>query len=157
MAFMERIEPAVDEGDLVVIRLLRHYAALRDQEDDGRRLSSLVALGQDLRVPPEGSVALASVFQLTEAILGRRLITACRCARALSRDERAVLRLLNADLPIASGSGTPDIPHGLPGALIWAVLSVRRLCRDLCPPSSHAFSVGDPGCPFSRAATVEPT
>ncbi len=151
MAFMERIAAPVTDGERAVVRLLRHYCAMRDRDGDGSGLSRLVALGQSLRLPPAGSVALASVFQLTEAVLGRQLVTECCCARCLSGDERAVVRLLGSPMPTAPGTATPDIPHGLPGALAWAVLSVRRLCGDIVPSRSGMTATG---CPFAPAATA---
>lgn len=148
MAFMDRIIAPVTDGELAVVRLLRHYGGMRDQDGEGAGLSRLVALGQSLRLPPSGSVALASVFQLTEAVLGRRLVTECCCSRRLSGDERAIIHLLGSPIPTVPGTATPDIPHGLPGALTWAVLSVRRLCGDLVPFRPHR-SLG--GCPFAHA------
>lgn len=147
MAFMERIIAPATDGERAVVRLLRHYCTARD--GDGAGLSRLVALGQSLRLPPAGSVALASVFQLTEAVLGRRLVVECCCSRCLSQDERAIVRLLRSRMPTIPGTGTPDIPHGLPGALAWAVLSVRRLCGELVPAGPAVDRAA--GCPFVPA------
>lgn len=148
MAFMERIAAPDTDGERTIVRLLRHYCRARDRHGNGAGLSRLVAFGQTMRLPPAGSVALASVFQLTEAVLGRQLVTECCCAHCLSRDERAVLRMLAAQLPTVAGTGTPDIPHGLPGALTWAILSVRRLCGEVVPAGSRPAAAGDTGCPF---------
>ena len=150
MAFIERIAAPLTDGELIAVRLLRHYCGMRDRDGDGAGLSRLVALGQSLRVPAAGSVALASVFQLVEALLGRRLEAECCCARRLSSDERAVVRLLGTRMPIVPGTTTPDIPHGLPGALAWAVLSVRRLCGEMVPVRHHPPSGGKEGCPFTH-------
>ncbi|WP_230771989.1 hypothetical protein [Sphingomonas sp. Leaf4] len=150
MAFMERIERPDTDGERVVIRLLRHYRGLHDRDGDGGTLASLVALGQNLRLPPAGSVALASVFQLTEALLRRRLITECCCSCDYSADERAVIRLLGARLPCIAGTGSVEIPHGLPGALAWAILSVRSLCGAILVVPSHPLQIDDPACPFDR-------
>lgn len=151
MAFMERIAAPITDAQLIVVRLLRHYCAIRDDPSDTTSLSRLVAFGHGLHVPPSSSVAFASVFQLAEALLGRRLHVECCCARRLSSDERAILQLLASPMPTMPGAGTPGIPHGLPGALVWAVLSARILCGEILPlgpqldrqadgrPSDHAF------------------
>lgn len=152
MAFMERIEQPDTDGELVVVRLLRHYRGVHDRDEGGGALASLVALGQKLRLPPAGSVALASVFQLTEAVLGRSLVTECCCSCNYSADERAVICLLGARLPCIAGTGTVEIPHGLPGALAWAILSVRSLCGTILSLPARPFPVGDPGCPFHQSA-----
>ncbi len=154
MAFMERIIAPVTDGERAVVRLLRHYCAMRDHDSEGTGLSRLVALGQSLRLPAPGIVALESVFQLTEAVLGRRLVAECCCSRCLSGDERAVIRLLGSRMPTLPGTATPDIPHGLPGALAWAVLSVRRLCGDIVPHIPKIVADGVDGCPFTPAAMV---
>ena len=44
----------------------------------------------------------------------------------LSADERALLLLLKRTDP-EPALGSSDIPQGLPGALVWAVASTRRL------------------------------
>lgn len=152
MAFMERIIAPATDGEYAVVRLLRHYCGMRGRDGDGMGLSRLVTLGQRLRLPPAGSVALASVFQLTEAVLGRPLVTECCCSRCLSGDERAVIRLLGSRMATLPGTATPDIPHGLPGALAWAVLSVRRLCGDIVPYSPPNPAIDAAGCPFAPAA-----
>lgn len=148
MACMERIATPSTEGELTVVRLLRHYCGARE-DDDGTALSRLVALRQTLRLPPAGAVALVSVFQLTEAVLGRRLVTEYCCSRNLSADERAVIRVFGSPMPIASGTGTVDIPHGLSGALAWAVLSVGWLCRGIIALPSPPVP-DDATCPFAH-------
>ena len=151
MTYMQRIAIPSTDGELTVVRLLRHYCGTRDDDDgDGTALSRLVALGQTLRLPPAGTVALVSVFQLTEAVLGRLLVTECCCSQSLSADERAVIRLLGSRMPSASGTGTVDIPHGLPGALAWAVLSVGWLCGGIIALPSHPVPGDDAGCPFAH-------
>lgn len=148
MAFMNRTTAPATDGDLAIVRMLRHFCATRDQGSDASDLSCLVALGQSLRLPPVGCVALASVFQLTEAVLGRRLVTECCCSRCLSGDERAVLHLIGSPLSTTPGTATPEIPHGLQGALTWAILSFRRLCGDIVPMRT---ALAHDGCPFAHA------
>ncbi len=93
-------------------------------------------------------IALASVFQLTEASLGRPLEAECCCRTLLGRDERAVLLLL-ASLPEPPApSASPAIPHGISSALAWAVLSVRRLLE--MDGSNADFVVAR--CPFRTAS-----
>lgn len=154
MVLMERITASVTDGERVVVRLLRHYCGMRDHDSDGTGLSRLVTLGQSLRLPPAGIIALASVFQLTEAVLGRRLVAECCCSRCLSGDERAVIRLLGSRMPTLPGTATPDIPHGLPGALAWAVLSARQLCGDIVHRIPKMTSDDADGCPFTPASMV---
>lgn len=141
--------PSMD-SKLTIVRLLRHYCGARNEDTIGgdSALSRLVTLGQTFRLPPAGTVALASVFQLTEAVLGRRLVTECCCSRSLSADERAVIRLLGSRMPTVPGTGTADIPHGLPGALAWAILSVERLCGGIIALPRHPTHAADAGCPF---------
>lgn len=148
MAFMNRITAPATDGELAVVRMLRHFCATRHQGSDDAGLSRLVTLGQSLRLPPVGCVALASVFQLIEAVLGRRLVAECCCSRVLSGDERAVLYLIGSPLPTAPGTATPEIPHGVPGALTWAILSVRRLCGDIVPMRT---ALAHDGCPSADA------
>lgn len=148
MSNMEHIAQPDTDGEFVVIRLLRHYRGVHHRDEDDGALASLVALGQNLRLPPAGSVALASYFQLTEAVLGRSLVTECCCSCNYSTDERAVIRLLGVPLPRMIGTGTIEMPHGLPGALAWAILSVRSLCGAILSLPTRPFPVGDPACPF---------
>jgi hypothetical protein len=139
--FMAPIEPSPGRGSYIVVRLLRRWAAAGIAGD---RLPSLVRLATRLGIGAHAAVALASLFQLTEACLGRTLVCECCCSPRLSRDERAVLALLTAEMPLHPNQASPSIPHGLPGALVWAVASIRRLMDEPMPsvpaPARH--------CPF---------
>lgn len=120
--FMAPIEPG--NHDYRLVRLLRRWAAEREQ--GGAQLPSLVRLGRRLGLDAQASVAVSSMFQLTEHCLGRPLKAECCCSPRLSPDEHAVLLMLSTAAmraPLAPAS----IPHGLPGALCWAVESVRRM------------------------------
>ncbi len=150
MSYMERIAPPDTDGELVVVRLLRHYRSVHDRDEGDGALASLVALGQKLRLHPPGCVALASFFQLTEAVLGRSLVTECCCSCDYSADERAVIRLLGVFPPHMPGTGTMEIGHGLPGALSWAILSVRSLCGAILSLPTRPSPVDDPACPFDQ-------
>ena len=137
--FMAPIKPR--PPDYRVVRMLRRWAA--EREAGGMQLPSLVQFGQSLGLDPQAAIALASMFQLTEHCLGRPLEPECCCSQRLTRDERAVL------LMIATAASRPPLalasmPHGLPGALSWAVESVRRfLCiREIVPRAAPAR------CPF---------
>lgn len=145
MAFMERIVAPARDGDLTVVRLLRYYCAMRDRNGDGMNLSRLVAFGQSLTLLPVGSIALASVFQLAEAVLGRKLVAECCCSRCLSRDERAVIRLLSSPMQASP-------LRGLHGALMCAVLSVRQLCGEVVTAASHATTADGNALPSPAMA-----
>ena len=108
-----------------IVRLFRRWAA--GAELGPERLPSVVRLGRRFGVAPEAAIALASMFQLTEACLGRALEAECCCSPALSRDERAILTMLAASQPSGPHQSLPPIPHGLPAALHWAIASVRAL------------------------------
>lgn len=108
-----------------IVRLFRRWAA--GAELGPARLPATVRLGRRIGIGPEAAIALASMFQLTEACLGRPLEAECCCSPALSRDERALLMMLAAPLPAGSHRAFPTIPHGLPAALHWAIASVRAL------------------------------
>src|SRR5687768_1249442 len=123
--FMDRIGSQAGWSGLIAVRLLRRWVAIRDMGQ--AQLPGLVEFGTRLGVSPQVAIALASLFQLTEATLGRPLIAERCCRGILGRDERAILLLL-ASLPgPPAPSAPPAIPHGISGALAWAVISVRRL------------------------------
>ena len=141
-----RVDSGLDWTDLVTVRLLRRWVAAR--EELGNPFPSLVDLAKQLDCPAEAAVALGSLFQLTEGCLGRPLEAECCCSRSIGEDEKAVLLMIAAasdpDLPAA----TREIPHGLPGALVWAASSVRRL---LGPNAAEALRANAGRCPFGRA------
>jgi hypothetical protein len=123
--FMDRIDSKPIWSDMVAVRLLRRWVAIR--ETGRASLPNLVEFGNELGISPPVVIALASLFQLTEAALGRPLMAECCCRTTVGPDERAVLLLL-VSMPAAAAPGASlAIPHGIPGALAWAVLSVRRL------------------------------
>lgn len=147
---MVRVEPELDRMGAVAIRLLRRWAAVR--QTDQPTLRDLVSIGASLGVSPETIVAFASLFQLTEACLGRRLIAECCCSPELSPGERAVLLMLAAAPAPAHPGASREIPHGLPGALAWAVASVRNLMGEAEAPR---FRSSPNRCPF-RSADLQP-
>lgn len=144
---MTRIEPEIGWGGLVAVRLLRRWVVARSAGE--APLPSLVALAAELRLSATVAVALGSLFELTEGCLGR-LLRSERCGSArIAPDERAILILLATAAPARPAPWAPrEIPHGIPGALAWAVQSARALLRDeqlVTPP----FPSGR--CPFERA------
>ena len=141
--FMTPIDPPIPPASYRVVRLVRRWAAATRL--GFAPLPSMVRFGKRIGVSPEAAIALASMFQLTEACLGRPLETECCCSPAVARDERAVLMMLAAPLPDASHQAFPPIPHGLPGALHWAVVSVQKLLGE----PAGIDSAGGRQCPFS--------
>lgn len=138
-----RIVPDLTWAEFVIVRMLRRWAASREAQANG--LPSLVALAQELGQETEAAVALHSLFQLAEASLGRPLEAECCCNRALSRDEQAILMLISASTELAPPRARSQIPHGLPGALCWAVASAR-LAMGI--PDAGSAPVTIARCPF---------
>ncbi len=148
--FIDRIEPRPGWSDMVAVRLLRRWVAIRAA--GAPALPDLVAFGAGLGASAQVVVALASLFQLTESALGRPLAAECCCRVELGRDERAVLLLL-ASVPAAPAAGASlAVPHGLPGALVWAVLSVRRLLE----MDGGEAEIMCGRCPFRESERVSP-
>ena len=119
----ERIGPGLAWSDFVVLRLLRRWVASRTMAE--KALPSLIELAGELGEQPEAAISLHSVFQLTESCLGRPLDGECCCSRSLAPDERAILALVAAAPPTGTAAASSDVPHGLTGALAWAVMSAR--------------------------------
>lgn len=137
--------PTPRRHDYAVVRLLRRWAATRASGE--RQLPSMVKLGRRLGFEPQAAVAVASLFQLIEACLGRPLVPECCCSTSLSHDEQAVLLMLAAAPPAHPHDASATIPHGLPGALVWAIESVRRLIGlDVRPDPAATVQ-----CPFRAA------
>lgn len=140
--------PSSPIGSLVFVRLFRLWAAAREAGENPLPLmQEAIAL---LLPAPDLAVACASLFELVEGQLGRRLVPECCCSPALSRDERALLGVLRhapeAGQPLASLA----IPHGLPGAIRWAAFAIRRALG-----STFAGETEEPEmpavCPFEQA------
>jgi len=126
-----------------LIRLFRIWAQARDMHRNP--LPEMTAAIAGRNTSPELAAACHSLFQLTEACIGRQLDPADRCASNLSRDEYALLALIEA-APNAGTLVTEDrLPHGLPGALCWAASAVNRAFG---VPLSFAITGG--GCPFAH-------
>lgn len=111
-------------ASMAFVRLFRLWAAARVAgENPLPHMNDAIGL---FAPAPELAVACASLFDLVEANLGRRLVPECCCGREMSRDELALLGVLRhapeAGLPLTRAA----IPHGLPGAVRWAAFAVRR-------------------------------
>lgn len=142
---MSRLEPQLTSCQLMVVRLLRRWAAAADCDDGA--LSSVMALAAELGLCPMLSVALTSLFQLVEGCLGRKLKTECCCSLALSADEVAILLLLSNATVVDCRVAGAEMPHGLPSALAWAVETIRRLAG--VAEFSRLPTPGG-GCPFEH-------
>ncbi|WP_164549753.1 hypothetical protein [Altericroceibacterium xinjiangense] len=128
--------------DFIVLRMLRRrHAAVEAGE---REIPNLIDLSAELGVTPEAAIALHSVFQLTEGCLGRPLEAECCCSQTIGPDERAILALMASACGKPPACATRSLPHGLPGALAWAVETARRL---LNAPLPYAGPASDRSCP----------
>lgn len=137
-----------DDAEIIFVRLFRLWAM--ERHGSGMGLSRIHEVARELGMPDETGVACASLFQLVENELGRPLVRECCCSKDLSADERALLGIVKVAAHLEPGSGSTDIPHGLPGAIHWAALAVRRAFgvsdRDI---ARDAVSEGTL-CPFSN-------
>lgn len=135
----------------ILIRLFRLWAMAR--EDGTIGLDPLLALSKHLRLADQTAPACASLFQLIEAELDRPLVRECCCARTFSPDELALLGVIEAAPSLDSMRGTRDVPHGLPGAIRWAAMTVRRALdwpeREASPPSRTRKNKH---CPFKSVS-----
>ena len=138
-------------GSLVVVRLFRLWAAAREAGENPlpHMQGAAAPLARGLEPGAELSVACASLFELAEGQLGRRLVPECCCSPALSRDERALLGVLRH----APEAGQPftgaAVPHGLPGAIRWAAFAVRRALGGSFGGEAEERAV-PAMCPFDR-------
>ena len=143
-----RIESGLAWRDFVVLRLLRRWVASRTLAE--KALPSLIELAGELGEPPEAAISLHSLFQLTEGCLGRPLRAECCCSRSLAPDESAILALLAAAPAAGTPVGSPGIPHGLTGALCWAVKSARVALGISARPPQAALD----RCPFEHGSAA---
>ena len=135
----------------IVVRLFRAWSVL---VDEGRsplpRLQDIVA---PLGLPDETAVACASLFELVEGHLGRRLQRECCCSQRFSRDERALLGVLELAPSLGTLSGTATVPHGLPAAIVWACVAIRRAFgMSDCERYARGLRVSH-RCPFAAEPT----
>ena len=131
--------PGEGAEDARVVAVLRAYATARGT--GGPLLPRLIAFAAEEGLGETATVALASVFELTEACLGRPLLPGH--GQALSADEEGVLMLLASANDVGPHCGSRTVPHGMPGALAWAARSAVRLTGGVC-----ARPATPPACPF---------
>lgn len=125
--------------DARVVAVLRSYVAVRGTA--APLLPTLIAFAAEQGLGETATVALASVFELTEACLGRTLVAGA--GDAMSADEEGVLMLLASVGDLEPHCGSRAVPHGMPGALAWAARSAVRLTGGVCQRQ-----VVRPACPF---------
>lgn len=125
--------------DARVVAVLRHYAAVRGTATP--LLPALIGFAAGQGLGETATVALASVFELTEACLGRALLPGA--GDAMSADEEGVLMLLASADDVGPYCGSRAVPHGMPGALAWAARSAVRLTGGVCQRPA-----APPACPF---------
>ncbi len=116
-------------GDLpIMVRMLRVWSAARaSYVNPMPHMVQALPLAQ---LTPELVPASASLFTLTEAVLGRPLLPECCCSTSLSQDERAILLVLHDARTTAAVCAARDVPNGLRKALRWAAFSVTRALAD---------------------------
>ena len=133
-------------GFPLVVRMLRGWAALRDSEPNP--LPGMITLAEELGQAPVAAIALLNLFQLAEASLGRPLNAKRPGRHSISTDERAILLLLTSTGEYPKPFAPRDIPHGLPGALSWAIVNAKVAMGLASLPAGGAPVTA---CPFDRS------
>lgn len=120
------------ESELRLVRLLRVWLAARvaDKPQLAAVLDRAAAIGALKSV----AIRADALFQLLEDQLGRSLIPECCCSRRLSVDEAAVVGLLRHSAEPSPLNGSPAVPYGLRGSLIWAARACARELGAMTPP-----------------------
>jgi hypothetical protein len=136
------------EGEALVVRMLRRWCAARSIGENP--LPHMQAQVAPLAHSPEFISACDSLFSLTEAVVGRPLVTARCCSALPSGDEAAVLAVLRHACAAGSVHTSWAVPHGLPEALRWAAFAVLRALTDRIDLGD---SMAAPArCPFGTVA-----
>lgn len=125
---MQPIEVESDWNSFVTASLLRRWAALRGSGEGP--LPGLVELAAELGTTSFLALALGSVFQLTEACLGRRLNLMRCCAPDLGDDARSVVHMLEGARGECVSLALAGAPRGLFNALASAVASARWILTE---------------------------
>lgn len=133
---------ALREPERTAIRLFRRWTIAREGEINP--VAALFALTNSLGCPVETAPACASLFELVEGHLGRSLRRECCCSNTCSSDELALIGLLRCAPDLGGTAATCAIPHGLPGAVCWAAMAVRRALGML-----RGRVAGVEACPFN--------
>lgn len=133
----------------IIVRLFRSWSASR--VTGLPELPRMHEITDQLGLPAETGPACASLFELVEAHLGRRLNAECCCSRNLTPDEQAMLGIVAIAASLEPSKGNSQVPHGLSGAIHWAAMAVRRSFSlpngrspaavgavDQCPFPAHA-------------------
>jgi len=126
-----------------LISLFRVWTRARDLLRNPLPDMSAALAGQNSS--PELAPACHSLFELTEACIGRRLDPGNMIADDLSSDELALLALVEAAPRAGTLLTEARVPHGLPGALQWAASAVLRAIGG---PLDISYPMGT--CPFAR-------
>jgi hypothetical protein len=125
---MQSVKAESDWTSYLAAGLLRRWAALRRSGEAA--LPGLVATAAGLGTTPIIAVAFGSVFQLTEACLGRPLDMEGCCTPEPRPDAHAVLHMLDAQQGAGMALDLRGATPGLFGALVSAIASVRRLLSE---------------------------
>lgn len=145
---LERVKREKTWLEIITIRLFRRWVAAR--EEGQCTTSSLTDLARRFAAPMMLAVALDSLFQLTEACIGRPLEAECCCTPNCNSDERAILLLISLAPEAGPTSSSSQVPHGLPGALVWAA---RSVCAIVSGESGPIARPEPPEiCPFQLKA-----
>ncbi|OYW45810.1 MAG: hypothetical protein B7Z08_00015 [Sphingomonadales bacterium 32-68-7] len=139
-----------DDGAALVTRMLRIWQAGRALGENP--LPRMHEVSAPLVAAPEFVPACDSLFALTEAVLGRSLRPGRCCSRRLSRDEAAMLIMLQHAPEAGAVRTSAAVPHGLPAALRWAAFAVMRALG-----AEGAAAVEPPPlrCPFGGGPLLE--
>jgi hypothetical protein len=141
------MQEAIFFAQAIVVRLFRTWSAAKTSGEPSH--PHVVAAAQRFGQGEILAAAAASLFDLVEGHLGRRLEPECCCSRKISADERALLGVLRHASGGAGSTSTPAVPHGLPAAICWAALVVRR---DLGLDDTH---IEEPALGASRSCPFE--
>lgn len=136
-----------ERADLVVA-LFRRWSNARLSRVNP--LPAMYDLGERHGAAPELVPACESCFSLTETCLGRPLCAGASGSEAFTRDELAMLLMLQQAPGSGPTRGSETIPHGLPGALCWASFAVVRALGDGVDAIDESVVSAFPGrtCPF---------
>lgn len=141
---------ASDDARAIVVRLFRIWKMAHEDGEVG--LGRMYQFSSELGLADEAATACASLFELIESEMERPLVRECCCSRTFSSDETALLGVIQVASVLEVSQGSVQIPHGLPGAIRWAAMAVRRA---LGWPSQDVRTVvigqGSTTCPFASA------
>ncbi|MEM6908582.1 MAG: hypothetical protein AAF494_07865 [Pseudomonadota bacterium] len=104
--------------DAIFVRLFRMWAESREEHRAALPMMHEEACRHGFK--DQAAAACASLFELVEGHLGRRLVRKPSGGREMSSDERALIGLVRSAPALVPGRGSRTVPHGLPGAISWA-------------------------------------